>query len=322
MKRRRKPQPDHIKTAERTRLQRLITHRFGGDTAAEQGVSEVEEMFAKGQVVDTESFRLAIEHRKLHLLEPFLKNAISNLGQKGTAEMIIRVRGQEGYSMARGGDGEYANSLHRTLQLGHPKLLGQLLGILDEAKIKLQDTPHWENLMTSAAALEMTAEETTNRIACLEMLLTRGLNINTPDRHGSQAIHHVSSAQMTRFLASQGADLRAKDGRGNRPLYTLWLRRNTMRYRPDPSSSREEVHQAFMETAYAMLEWGAQIKDGPPIDIMKMNVSDHPISAFLIAGRRRDALMKVSGRTQPPTDTVGEQQPTDALTVQRRRPHM
>ena len=257
-----------------------------------------------GAKVSSKHLRYCLDNGHTHLFDDLIGHAMKQSGIKKTAAMITEQLSGDWRGRLQAAK---ADAILLALEGGHYDPLVKMMGILDRAKVPYS---HERNLIHSAVAMDFFSDVREGKIKSVEFLLDKGWSLETSDREGNLPIHLVVSVEMTRLLIERGADIRAKGARGNRPLYSLWLRRSKYNMSEDETPSEQEI----INIAKLMIEHGAQWKDAPTIDIMELQIQGHALSEFLINGRRRHELGKLVEKIQVPNS-----EPKDQQSSQRRR---
>lgn len=158
-------------------------------------------------------------------------------------------------------------------------------------------------------------DRTQDYIRCVDLMLDFGVDINYPDKRHMSPIHYVLTAKMAQHLISRGADVLFRDATGNMPLYNLWNNRNVLTQR---KVEKNVALSEPIEIAKIMIQAGARWKDAPTVDIMMTQINDHPLSEFLITGRKRSELAAYSK-----VEIDLEEKPSEApLGATSRKPRM
>lgn len=241
-----------------------------------------------GARVDRGVLRLCLGWKQKHLFGALLGHAIAQNGMRKTAEMLTVEERRRWISRLHP---ESADLIRTALENGQHEEFEKMLDVMERAK---KNYPNGRTLIHSAVALDTSPETRKGRMKSVEMLVERGWSLDEANGEGNLPIHLVASVEMTRLLIELGADVRARGNRGNRPLYSLWLRREKY----DSQGGNKSTEQEVIEIARLMIESGAQWKDAPTIDIMSTQIHGHALSEFLINGRRRHELGLLAGKTR------------------------
>uniref|UniRef100_A0A7M4DYH0 Nuclear factor kappa B subunit 2 n=1 Tax=Crocodylus porosus TaxID=8502 RepID=A0A7M4DYH0_CROPO len=113
----------------------------------------------------------------------------------------------------------YGNSLlHLALQAGDEEVLKMLLAHLGAAALSLLNTPNYHGLLPVHVAVQVKS------LACLELLVRKGADVNAAERQGGRTPLHLAvemdNLNMAAHLVKKlGADINARTFAGNTPLH-------------------------------------------------------------------------------------------------------
>ncbi|XP_059585665.1 nuclear factor NF-kappa-B p100 subunit [Alligator mississippiensis] len=113
----------------------------------------------------------------------------------------------------------YGNSLlHLALQAGDEEVLKMLLAHLGAAALCLLSTPNYQGLLPVHVAVQVKS------LACLELLVRKGADVNAAERQGGRTPLHLAvemdNLNMAAHLVKKlGADINARTFAGNTPLH-------------------------------------------------------------------------------------------------------